>query len=680
MIPIERQQQLIAEWLALYHPLGEVFELRALGVQGKKAVSEFFGNPSLAAATAAIRCQDGAMGVYFTPNPLRPDILGQEGSARKADVAARHWLLIDTDATRPADHVHDSATEQERQSAWDVMAGVRGTLEQAGLTGSILSDSGNGWHSDCPILLPNDDVSQELIKGILKGLAKICDTERASVDCKCFDAVRIWKVPGTMARKGTPTAERPHRYASVIEGKPWNRETAECNTALLPRLLEHWRFIEDQRKGRTLPLDIIERAKAYIKKEPPAISGSGGSNRCYHVACVLVKDFGLDINQAFEAIQDWNATCKPPWSEAELRHKLESAAKASGPVGRLIEGEPPSANGTIRATVETSSDPLDEDATAADLVEANVTVRWAWPKWIPSGVLTVLASEPGVGKTRLCADLARRIWHGLPWPDGELPTFPRESRTLWVPADNQHSELGSLPKDFNFPATSLFLNATRRNPFGGTLLDAKEDLKDFEARIKRIKPAIVFVDTALNATDKSSHKPEDAKAFFVPLQQIAGKLGVCIVCVTHLNAAGKPLGRRIMGQARVVIQMECPDPDQFPDRRKLYVTKSNSLYPPALGVTLGESGNQYDGTPPDRMEVDQNGQPKRQNSTKTAACREWLRERLKDNGARVYDIRRESDAKKINPRTLYDSMRELGVDESEVMGKKYWRLPGEAET
>lgn len=57
-----------------------------------------------------------------------------------------------------------------------------------------------------------------------------------------------------------------------------------------------------------------------------SIQGSYGSNQCFKVACRLV-DAGLSWNEAWRWMCHWNASGKaiPPWSEAELRHKLADA-------------------------------------------------------------------------------------------------------------------------------------------------------------------------------------------------------------------------------------------------------------------------------------------------------------------------------------------------------------------
>lgn len=72
----------------------------------------------------------------------------------------------------------------------------------------------------------------------------------------------------------------------------------------------------------------IDRARAYVAKMPPAISGQGGHNRTFHVACVLVQGFALGEDEAWPLLQEYNLRCDPEWSETELRHKLQDAQQA----------------------------------------------------------------------------------------------------------------------------------------------------------------------------------------------------------------------------------------------------------------------------------------------------------------------------------------------------------------
>jgi hypothetical protein len=84
----------------------------------------------------------------------------------------------------------------------------------------------------------------------------------------------------------------------------------------------------------------IEQARAYIAAIPGAVSEQGGHSAAYAVASRLVQDFNLPDDTALDLMQEWNATCSPPWTEKELRHKIEDARKNIDParVGSKLDG------------------------------------------------------------------------------------------------------------------------------------------------------------------------------------------------------------------------------------------------------------------------------------------------------------------------------------------------------
>lgn len=82
-------------------------------------------------------------------------------------------------------------------------------------------------------------------------------------------------------------------------------------------------------------IDVTERAAKYLARLDPAIAGSGGHNACFRAACKLVIGFDLDQDVAYNLLATvYNPICQPPWSEAELRHKVQSAAAATDERGR----------------------------------------------------------------------------------------------------------------------------------------------------------------------------------------------------------------------------------------------------------------------------------------------------------------------------------------------------------
>lgn len=72
---------------------------------------------------------------------------------------------------------------------------------------------------------------------------------------------------------------------------------------------------------------LVRRAGAYLARVEGAVSGQRGHDRTFRAACVLARKFGLSFAEAWPLLAAWNETCEPPWSAAELRHKLEDALK-----------------------------------------------------------------------------------------------------------------------------------------------------------------------------------------------------------------------------------------------------------------------------------------------------------------------------------------------------------------
>jgi hypothetical protein len=204
---------------------GQITELRALEVstadyRRPHVVSGYFDNsPAMVRAASAIF---NAKGIYFIPNPINPALLARamnrvhpvekEPLTSDADILSRRWLPIDADPVRPSGI---SSSEMEHEAALEKVREIRDALTEDGWPAPILADSGNGGHALYRIELPAHD--GRLVKQALEALALRFDSPEVTLDQKVFNAARIWKLYGTMARKGDDTVERPHRLARLLE-------------------------------------------------------------------------------------------------------------------------------------------------------------------------------------------------------------------------------------------------------------------------------------------------------------------------------------------------------------------------------------------------------------------------------------------------------------------------------
>ena len=66
----------------------------------------------------------------------------------------------------------------------------------------------------------------------------------------------------------------------------------------------------------------------WLQEQPPAISGEGGHNRLLTVASRLVTLFAFKPDVLRTYLKAYSTRCEPPWSEAELDHKVSEAYRS----------------------------------------------------------------------------------------------------------------------------------------------------------------------------------------------------------------------------------------------------------------------------------------------------------------------------------------------------------------
>jgi len=277
-------------------------------------------------------------------------------------------------------------------------------------------------------------------------------------------------------------------------------------------------------------------------------------------------------------------------------------------------------------------DPVISYATLADYARISSEQRWLWEGWIARGVLNVIAAEPGTGKTRFALDLARRLWFGLSWPDGQPNPWPPGTRTLWIQADRAFPEMLEAARAFGLPDEAIALGSSPDDPMGSLDLDDPETLAALSERIQAAGPVVVIIDTVMMTTSKNLCRPEDARAFFAPIMELAASSVVAFLALTHLSKDKEALGRRIVEKARVVIKMTKPDPEGQPHRRRFWVDKTAALNPPPLGVTMSDKGNDYDFTPPTEPDPNKGGRT----PDKREKAVEFIRSKLAERDGRIW--------------------------------------------
>ncbi|MBD3672782.1 MAG: hypothetical protein HUJ26_04575 [Planctomycetaceae bacterium] len=159
-------------------------------------------------------------GIYFTLNPIDPRLLSRSenriqdaksgGSTGDSDVSSRRFLVIDLDPVRPSGI---SASDDEVVDAANKAEEVLAFLDGQEWPDPAIALSGNGIHLLYRIDLPTDDAG--LVTNVLQALSDCFSDDKVHLDTSVGNPSRLIRLYGTMACKGDPTDERPHRFAEL---------------------------------------------------------------------------------------------------------------------------------------------------------------------------------------------------------------------------------------------------------------------------------------------------------------------------------------------------------------------------------------------------------------------------------------------------------------------------------
>ncbi len=212
----------VAGALALLFRTGQVVELRALF--GDSIASGYYDDMAQLAADAEIVEGAGPKGMYVTLNELDPALLARSSNRTRMrlgkkdpttgdeNITRRRWFPVDIDAVRASGV---SSSDAEHEEALDKATRITRYLTDEGWPEPVAGDSGNGAHLLYAIDLPNDRESTDLVRQGLEALALLFNDKSSTVDTANHNASRIWKLYGTVSRKGDSTKTRPHRRSKL---------------------------------------------------------------------------------------------------------------------------------------------------------------------------------------------------------------------------------------------------------------------------------------------------------------------------------------------------------------------------------------------------------------------------------------------------------------------------------
>lgn len=299
---------------------------------------------------------------------------------------------------------------------------------------------------------------------------------------------------------------------------------------------------------------VIERARKYLFKIPEAVSGDSGHNRTFIAACRLILGFGLSEEIALQLLTEWNQTCKPMWSERELLHKVQDAAKQTGPRNYLRNVQPQNWS-TVKVPEYKSPPPKHEprmttivDATRkyieqlrsgkSELIELGLgDVDYAIAGGVERSELVILAARPSHGKSAIALQCVH-TWTLNVRPcliiSEEMSALAIGKRTLQhiseVPEEYWRTSLNELETDLDF-------YASKRAP--GIIAEScgttEAALEQIEKAVSEHQVQCVVVDYAQILRGYGKTRYEQITATSIALKQIASKHNLVVMLLCQLS-------------------------------------------------------------------------------------------------------------------------------------------------
>lgn len=215
-------------------------------------------------------------------------------------------------------------------------------------------------------------------------------------------------------------------------------------------------------------------------------------------------------------------------------------------------------------------------------------VRWLWPGRIARGKVSMLAGNPGLGKSQITSSLAATVTTGGIWPV-DRSRCARGNVVFLSAEDDAEDTIRPRLEAAGADLSRVFILDAVVDGYraDGSEVQRGFNLKTDLARLGRMLDeiggaALIVIDpiTAyLGETD--SHKNAEIRALLAPLGDLAAKHGAAVVCVSHLNkSTGGEALMRVTGSLAFVAAARAAfivakDPES--DARRLFLPMKNNI-------------------------------------------------------------------------------------------------------
>ena len=391
----------------------------------------------------------------------------------------------------------------------------------------------------------------------------------------------------------------------------------------------------------------------------------GGRNR---KLCELVGRY-IATNGVNAALVDqalaWANRCTPVVSQDEV---LKVITKLSD----REHSKPPA--------LATPSKPREIAARLYSTIESQ-PVEWLWHNRIAIGKLSLLAGQPGLGKTFCAIDIASKVSTGSSFCDGSKP--PLGQVGILTAEDGAGDTIRPRLDAAGADVANVFHIDGVRGKDRTEFLSLKDHLSELEAFFESKPDLRLFIIDPISAFMGSgcdSHVNASVRSVLGPLCELAERRRVALLGITHLSKGQAKAINAIIGSIAFVAAarsayLVAQDPDD--EKQRLFLPIKNNLAScTGLSFTI-EDGRCIWNSDAVLVSADDIGES---DETPRAEAKQWLESKLEKVSMPAKWILAESRKDGISERTLRRAGKELNVIHERVGDSWSWRFPSTAKT
>lgn len=332
-------------------------------------------------------------------------------------------------------------------------------------------------------------------------------------------------------------------------------------------------------------------------------------------------------------------------------------------------------------------------------------IDWLWKNRFAKGKLSMIAGEPGLGKSQVLASMTAFITTGAIWPDGEKC---EKGNAIILSAEDDAADTivpRLMAAGADLSCVRIIDNVKKAvsvHNEGLSQFSLDCDLKALENLIVETgNIQAIFIDPIASylGTRIDDHKNAAVRSILTPLSKLAEKYGIAIICVTHLNKceSQKAINRMIgsigfvaAARAAFAVIRDKDDKD-----KRLFIPIKNNIGNDQTGIAFHiESYDLENNIKTSRIKWSNEvinevadellcAKPDREGKSALDEAKEFLYEAVKDGKRLATDIFAQAENEHMSEKTLTRAKRDLGIkSEREGFGsgsKVFWRLPDSRE-